>query len=78
MPIHRVFTIRYRNFLKEQVSATLYNPAGKAVCTSGLINAEALNGKQVLVNQFAGGLYYLKIVNSNGVVVGNMKIVVAK
>ena len=56
----------------------MFDVNGKAVWTSGSLSSDALNGKQVLVNQLGGGLYYLKIINSKGEVVGNTKISVTK
>ncbi|HEX5150999.1 MAG TPA: T9SS type A sorting domain-containing protein [Parafilimonas sp.] len=77
-PASSYFTIRYNDDVKERVSATLYNANGKAVWTSGLMNVEALNGKQVMVNQYAEGLYYLRIVNEKGNMVGGARISIVK
>ena len=51
---------------------------GKAVWSSGLINADALNGKKVMVNQFGSGLYYLKITNDKGLPLGVAKVSITK
>ncbi|HEX5151002.1 MAG TPA: T9SS type A sorting domain-containing protein [Parafilimonas sp.] len=77
-PASNFFVIRFNNSIKDKLTASLFNASGKAVWTSGLITAEALNGKQVKVNQFAEGLYYLKVINANGIMIGSVKIVVAR
>jgi len=48
------------------------------VWTSGLLYAEALHGKQVNVSQFAKGVFYLRIINENGDVSGNTKVIISK
>ncbi len=65
-PASSYFTIHYSTTTKDKLIATLYDENAKPVWTSGSLNADALNGKQVMVNQFGSGLYYLKIINSQG------------
>jgi len=51
---------------------------GKAVWTSGTMNGVALNGKLVMVNQLDNGLYYLKIINNEGVVKATAKVSITR
>jgi len=77
-PATNRFVVRYQNHTKEKVSATLYNAGGKAIWTSGVIPADALNGKQITADQFASGLYFLKITNEKGDMVGNTRVSIVK
>ncbi len=77
-PATSFFVIHYNDNTPSKVNASVYDANGKAIWSSGLISANALNGKQVNVSQFAKGVFYLKIINENGELVGNAKIVVAK
>ena len=52
-------------------NATLYNVNGKPVWRSGLINANALNNKNVTAIQFAKGVYYLKLINKQDELIGS-------
>ena len=58
--------------------ASLYDVNGKPVWTSGSINGDALNGKKVMVNQFGSGLYYLKITDAKGAMLGAAKVSITK
>lgn len=77
-PASSFFTIRYNSNVKDKLTATLFNMNGKAVWTSGAINAEALNNRQVNVSQLAGGLYYLRIIDAKGNIAGDIKVAVTK
>ena len=77
-PASSFFTIRYNSNVKDKLTATFFNMNGKAVWTSGAVNAEALNNRQVNVSQFAGGLYYLKIIDGKGNMAGDIKVAVTK
>ena len=77
-PASSYFTIHCNNLSKANVNATLYDMNGKPVWTSGAINANALNGKQVIVSQFGSGFYYLKITDDKGAVVGVAKVSITK
>lgn len=77
-PATSFFIIHYKNNVKEKVAASLYDINGKLVWTSGLINADAINGKQVATNTFGNGMYYLKIINEQGMQKGIAKLIVNK
>ena len=77
-PASSYFTIHYNTSIKDKMNATLYDVNGKAVWASGSLTADALNGKQVNVNQFGSGLYYLKITDSKSLVIANTKVSVTK
>ncbi|MEP6468022.1 MAG: T9SS type A sorting domain-containing protein, partial [Parafilimonas sp.] len=77
-PAISYFTIHYNTSLKQQVVAILYDVNGKPVWTSGAINTDALNGKQVTVSQFGSGFYYLKITDNKGAVLGIAKVSITK
>lgn len=77
-PASHYFTIRYNTVAKDKLLAVLYSANGKQAWASGMIEASALNGKQVLVNQLAAGLYYLKITNQKGEAIGTIKVSVTK
>ncbi len=77
-PATNYFTIKYKAAVKGKVTATLFGANGKPVWTSGALNAEALNNKQVNVSQFAGGSYFLKITDGNGNDAGTTKIFIVK
>ncbi|MEO8710927.1 MAG: pre-peptidase C-terminal domain-containing protein [Parafilimonas sp.] len=72
------FIIHYNTSAKSNVIANLYDVNGKAVWTSGTTTADVLNGKRVMVNQFGSGLYYLKIVDAQGAVLGTIKVAITK
>ncbi len=76
-PASSYFIIHFNLNEQNKINAAVYNANGKAAWTSGLINANALNGKQVNVNQFAKGIYYLKLMNEQGELMGSTKIIVA-
>ena len=77
-PASNYFTIRYNSTNTGNVNAILYNMNGKAVWTSGAMNASAMNGQKVTVNQFASGLYYLKIIDEKGAIQSVIKVSVIK
>ncbi len=77
-PATSFFVIHYNSKTQEKVNGILYNANGRTIWASGLINANALNDKQVNVNQFTKGVYYLKIINEKGELIGNTKIIIAK
>jgi len=77
-PAVSYFTIHYNSSIKDKLVAALYDVNGKAVWTSGSINADALNGKKVIVSQFGNGVYYLKIINDKGMQLGTAKLVINK
>jgi hypothetical protein len=77
-PAVSYFTIRLNTAVKDRITATLYNVNGKSVWTSGASTVDALNGKQVMVNQFGSGLYYLKITGVNGDFIAGAKLSVNK
>ena len=77
-PASSYFTIHYNTSIKDKLNATLFDVNGKAVWTSGALTADALNGKQVNVNQFGSGLYYLKITDSKGLEIANTKVAITK
>ncbi|MEP6684045.1 MAG: pre-peptidase C-terminal domain-containing protein [Parafilimonas sp.] len=77
-PASSYFTIHYNTTIKQQAIATLYDVNGKPVWTSGSINTDALNGKQVIVSQFASGFYYLKITDDIGAVLGVAKVSITR
>ncbi len=77
-PASNFFTIRYNSSKEVKVNAVLYNLNGKAVWASGATNASALNGSKVVVNTFASGLYYLKIMDEKGVIQSVTKVSVIK
>jgi len=77
-PANSYFIIKYNTAVKEKVTATLYGANGKAVWASGAIGDDALNNKQVPVNKFASGLYYLKIIDAKGTELGSIKISIIK
>jgi hypothetical protein len=74
-PAKNVFVIHYKNNVQQKVSATLYNENGKAVWNSGIINESSLNNKIVNATSLAKGVYYLKLMEENGKVIGNTRIV---
>ena len=76
-PASSYFVIHFNTNAQNKINAAVYNVNGKAVWTSGLINANALNGKQVNVSQFAKGVYYLKLINEHGELIGSTKVIVA-
>ena len=73
-PASSYFIIHYNTAAKDKLIATLYDGNAKPVWTSGTLNADAINGKQVMVSQFESGLYYLKIINSQGAEVQATKV----
>ncbi len=77
-PASNYFTIRYSSTKTENVNAILYNMNGKAVWTSGAMNASALNGQKVAVSQFASGIYYLKIMDEKGAIQSVIKVSIIK
>lgn len=77
-PATNYFIIKYKAAVTGKVTATLFGANGKPVWTSGAMNAEALNNKQVNVSQFAGGSYFLKITDGSGKDVGTIKIFIVK
>ncbi|MBV9960965.1 MAG: T9SS type A sorting domain-containing protein, partial [Parafilimonas sp.] len=77
-PANSYFIIHYNITSQQKLTATLFDMNGKAVWSSGTINTDALNGKQVMVNQFGSGLYYLKITNNMGAVVGDAKVSITR
>ena len=77
-PATSYFVIHYNNTKQEKANAILYDVNGKATWVSGLINADALNGKQVNVDRFESGLYYLKIINDKGEIIGTVKVSITK
>jgi predicted secreted protein len=77
-PATNYFVIHFNTNSQTKVNASVYSAEGRAVWTSGLINANALNGKQVNVSQFAKGVFYLKIINEQGELIGSAKIVITK
>ncbi len=77
-PASNYFTIRYSSTTTERVNAMLYNMSGKAVWTSGAMNASALNGQKVAVSQFASGIYYLKIMDEKGTIQSVIKVSIIK
>ncbi len=77
-PASSYFTIHYNTAVKDKLIATLYDENAKPVWTSGALNADALNGKQVMVNQFGSGLYYLRITNSQGTDVQTTKVSITR
>jgi hypothetical protein len=77
-PASSYFIIHFNSNAQNKINASVYNANGKAVWTSGLINAGALNGKQVNVSQFAKGIFYLKVVDEQGQLIGSTKVIVAK
>lgn len=77
-PATNYFTIRYNSSKEVKVNAVLYNLNGKAVWVSGAMNASALNGSKVVVNNFASGLYYLKIMDEKGEIQSVIKISIIK
>jgi hypothetical protein len=77
-PATNFFIIHYKNDAKEKVVASLYDIDGKLVWTSGIINADAIDGKQVVINKFGNGMYYLKIANEKGMLKGVAKLIVNK
>ncbi len=76
-PATSFFIIHYNSSTQQKVSASVYDANGKAIWSSGLINTTALNGKQVNASQFAKGVFYLKLINENGELIGATKIVIA-
>ncbi len=77
-PASSYFIIHHNISGQEKLIATLYDVNGKAIWASGSITADALNNKQVMVNRFGSGFYYLKITNSQGLVIGTIKVVISK
>ena len=77
-PAASYFVIRYKGDFANKANATLYDMKGIAVWTSGLINADALNNKTVNASQFSNGVFYLKITDEQGKIIGITKIIVAK
>lgn len=77
-PAVNYFVIHYNSDdAQNKVNASVYNATGKAVWNSGLINANTLNGKQVTATQFGKGIFYLKIINEQGELIGSTKIIIA-
>ncbi len=77
-PVSSYFTIHHKISTQQKLTASLFDFSGKAVWSSGSINADALNGKKVIVNQFGSGLYYLKITDAQGAVLGTIKVSITK
>jgi hypothetical protein len=77
-PASSYFIIHFNATKKDNWIATLYDENAKPVWTSGALNADALNGRQVLVSQFGSGLYYLRITNPQGVDVQTIKVAITK
>ncbi len=76
-PAKNFFVINFKDDTRQKIYASLHDVNGKTVWSSGLINANTLNGKQVNVSQFAKGVFYLKLINENGELIGSTKIVIA-
>ncbi len=77
-PANSYFIIHFNATTKDKLIATLYDENAKPVWISGSLNADALNGKQVMVSQFGSGLYYLKIINSQGAEVQSTKVSITR
>lgn len=77
-PATSYFTIHYNSNTKQKINSILYDVNGKALWSSGAISADALNGKQVIIRQFENGLYFLKILDEQGVILGSIKVLIAK
>ncbi|HYK45976.1 MAG TPA: T9SS type A sorting domain-containing protein, partial [Parafilimonas sp.] len=77
-PAVNYFVIKYFASVHEKVTATLIDVNGKAVWNSGLIDGVSLDGRRVRVDQFAKGIFYLKIINENGELMATAKLVIAK
>ncbi len=77
-PARSYFIIHYNSNAQQKANATLYDVNGKAVWVSGSINANTLNGKQVMVGQFAKGIFYLKIIDENGQLVTTAKVIISE
>ncbi len=76
-PAASYFVIHFNTNAQNKVNASVYNANGKAIWSSGLINANTLNGKQVNARQFAKGVFYLKITSEQGELIGSTKIIIA-
>ncbi len=77
-PATNFFVINLENVKQGKINAMLFDMNGKVVWASRLSNAEAINGKKIMVNQFGNGVYYLKITNDKNVVLGVAKLIVNK
>ena len=77
-PVASSFVIHYNYAGAQKVNAVLYNANGKAVWSSGLLNADALNGRQVNVAAFGNGIYYLKATTEKGDATVSTKVIVSK
>ncbi len=77
-PASSYFIIHFNSQVKDKMNASLFDVNGKSVWSLGSMNADALNGKQVMVNQMANGLYYLKISDSKGNIIAGAKVAVDK
>jgi len=75
-PAKNSFKIFFNSTLNNKINAVLYNVNGKAVWSSGLINASSLNSKTVNTTSFARGVYYLKLINENGELIKSTKVIV--
>ncbi len=75
-PVSSFFTIHFNSTVKDKLNASLFDVNGKAVWSSGSINADALNGKQVIVSNMGIGLYYLKISDSKGGFIAGTKVAI--
>jgi hypothetical protein len=77
-PATSFFTISVNNNRSQKLNAILFDGSGKTVWTSGLINADALNGKRVNVSQVGKGVFYLKVMNENGEAAGTAKLIISQ
>jgi hypothetical protein len=77
-PATRFFIISMKSNTSQRLNAVLIDANGKPVWTSGLLNAETLNGKQVNVSKFAKGVFYLNIMNESGGIAGSAKVIIAQ
>jgi hypothetical protein len=78
-PAKNNFRITFNNSNeKNKVTAALYDVNGKAVWNSGFIDASALNNKLVNAGNLSKGIFYLKVTNEKGELLGTIKVVVAK
>jgi hypothetical protein len=77
-PASNSFKIQFSSTLNSTVTATLLDMNGKTVWFSGRVLISSLNGKLVNADQFQNGIYYLKITNEQGQLMGTGKVVIAK
>ncbi len=77
-PVSSYFIIHYKNVAQNKINASLYDANGKAVWNSGLLDANALDGKKVNTTAFAKGVFFLKVINENGNVDGTVKVIISQ